>query len=196
MVNFLQTQQAYVQQAQDIKTKTNVDENDWLSLCCALKDNASLGSIKLLVQSLRSIGHTNSLPLNTTACEFGSVKVVRYLVELDSVIVKRLVSLQLPLVACRSGNLGMVNYFLDNHTSLVASGELPIHLLCEAGKVDCDSAEYIDIIWRMLLANPEAVVGVAKCMKNEVKGRRRWYNVFGKYYNSFSTRRKSASHPC
>jgi len=195
VVNFLQTQQTYVQQAQDIKTKTNVDENDWQSLCRALKDNAPFGSIKVLVEALRSIGHTNSLPLNI-ACEFSSVKVVRYLVELGSVSVEQLVSLQLPLVACRSGNLGMVNYFLDNHTSLVASGELPIHLLCEAGKVDCYSAEYIDIIWRMLLANPEAVVGVAKCMKNEVKGRRRWYNVFGKYYNSFSTRRKSASHPC
>jgi len=189
VVNFLQRQQAYVQRAQDIKRKTNVHESDWQSFCCALKDNAPFGSIKVLVEALRSIGHTNSLPLNT-ACEFSSVKVVRYLVELDSVSVEQLVSLQLPLVACRSGNLGMVNYFLDDHTSLVASGELPIHLLCEAGKVDYDSAEYIDIIWRMLLANPEAVVGVAKCMKNEVKGRRRWYNVFGKYYNSFSTRRK------
>jgi len=165
-VNFLQTQQAYVQQAQDIKRKTTLDENDWLSLCCALKDNASLGSIKLLVQSLRSIGHTNSFPLNT-ACEFSSVKVVRYLVDLDSVPVERLASLQLLHVACRGGNLGVIKYFLDYHVSLIASaevnenGELPIHLLCAAGKdvVDCDSKEYIDIIWRMLLASPEALVG-------------------------------------
>jgi len=193
VVNFLQTQQAYVQQAQDIKRKTNVDENDWQSLCSALKDNAPFGSIKLLVEALRSIGHTNSLPLNT-ACEFSSGKVVRHLVELDSVPVEQLVSLQLLHNACHGGNLGVIKYFLDDHTSLVASaeanekGELPIHLLCEAGKdtLDYDSVEYIDIIWRMLLANPEAVVGVAKCMENEVKGRRRWYNVLGK----FSTRRK------
>ena len=166
VVNFLQTQQAYVQQAQDIKRKTNVDENDWQSLCCALKDNAPFGSIKLLVEALRSIGHTNSFPLNT-ACEFSSVKVVRYLVELDSVPVDRLASLQLLHFACRGGNLGVIKYFLDDHVSLVASaevnenGELPIHLLCEAGKdkVDCVSAEYIDIIWRMLLASPEALVG-------------------------------------
>ena len=61
----------------------------------------------------------------------------------------------------------VIKYFLDEHTSLVASagvneeGELPIHLLCEAGKdkVDVDSAEYVETIWLMLLSNPEAVVG-------------------------------------
>jgi len=35
--------------------------------------------------------------------------------------------------------------------------------VCEAGKdkvdIDIDSPEYIEVIWRMLLANPEAVVG-------------------------------------
>jgi len=63
--------------------------------------------------------------------------------------------------------LEVVKYLLDNHSSLVASaevnenGELPIHLLCGAGKVkvDIDSAEYIEAIWLMLLANPETVVG-------------------------------------
>ena len=70
--------------------------------------------------------------------------------------------------ACRRGDLSVVKYLLDEHTSLVASaevnekGELPIHLMCEAGKdnVDIDdSTEYIETIWLMILANPEAVVG-------------------------------------
>ena len=41
-----------------------------------------------------------------------------------------------------------------------AQNELPIHLLCEAGKdkVDCESSEYIETIWQMLLANPEALM--------------------------------------
>lgn len=41
-------------------------------------------------------------------------------------------------------------------------GELPIHLLCEAGKVkiDCDSVEYTEVIFGMLLANPEVLVGL------------------------------------
>ena len=166
-VNFLLTQQAYARQAQGIKAKTTIDKDDWLSLHCALKDNASLGSIKLLVGALRSIGHTDSLPLNT-ACEFSSVKVVRYLIEVDSLSEERLVSMHLLHSACRSTNLEVIKYFLDEHTSLVASaevneaGELPILLLCEAGKdkvYNDDSTEYIEIIWRMLLANPEAVAG-------------------------------------
>ena len=78
-----------------------------------------------------------------------------------------LASMHLVHSACRGANLEVIKYFLDEHTSLVSSaevnenGELPIHLLCEAGKdkVDVDSTEYIEIIWRMLLANPEAVAG-------------------------------------
>jgi len=39
--------------------------------------------------------------------------------------------------------------------------QVTIHLLCEAGKlgtVDCESPEYIEMIWQMLLANPEAIM--------------------------------------
>ena len=165
-INFLLTQQAYARQAQDIKTKTTIDENDWLSLCCALKDNAPLGSIKLLLMALRYIGHTDPLPLNI-ACEFRSVKVVRYLTEADSLSEERLAYMHLLHSACRGANLEVIKYFLDEHISLVVTavvnekGELPIHLLCEGGKdkVEYDSVEYIEIIWRMLLANPGALAG-------------------------------------
>jgi len=66
--------------------------------------------------------------------------------------------------ACRGGNLAVVKYLLDSHAPLVASatvnakGELPIHLLGQAGKedkVDRESTEYIETIWLLLLANPE-----------------------------------------
>ena len=65
------------------------------------------------------------------------------------------------------GNLEVVKYLLNNHTSLVPSAmvnvenKLPIHMLCEAGKlgtVDCESPEYIEMIWQMVLANPEAIM--------------------------------------
>jgi len=178
-VNFLLTQQAYARQARDIKAKATVDKNDWQSLCCALKDKAPLGSIKLLVKALRwnpatlrvgasrSIGHTDSLPLDT-ACQYSSIRVVRYLLGLDNIMDKDLSSMHLVHSACRGANLEVVKYFLDEHISLVAlaevneKGELPIHLLCEAGKDKADieeSTEYTEIIWRMLLANPEAFVG-------------------------------------
>jgi len=168
VINFILTQQAYARQAQDIEAKTTIDNDDWLSLCCALKEKAPLGSIKLLLGALRSVGHTDPLPLNTD-CEFSSIKVVLYLLELDNFMDEGLASMHLVHSACRGGNLEVVKYFLDEHISLVASaevnknGELPIHLLCEAGKDKVgndDSIEYIEIIWRMLLANPEAVVGI------------------------------------
>ena len=88
--------------------------------------------------------------------------------EIDNISEERLASMHVLHSACRGGNLEVIKYFLDEHTSLVAlaevneNGELPIHLLCEAGKDKVeliDSIEYIEIIWRMLLANPEAVIG-------------------------------------
>ena len=57
----------------------------------------------------------------------------------------------------------VVKYLLRSHAPLVASAtvnannELPIHLLCNAGKedkVDKESTEYIETIWLLLLANP------------------------------------------
>ena len=165
LVNFLLTQQAYARQAKEITETVNMDEND-CTLRCALKDNAPLGSIKLLTRALRGWPHlARHLHI---ACEFSSAKVVQYLVELDGIPEGHLDMNKDSILhsACRAGNLGVIKYFLDNHVSFVASAEvndedkLPIHLLCEAGKdkVDRESPEFIDTIWRMLLANPEAVV--------------------------------------
>ena len=67
--------------------------------------------------------------------------------------------------------LGCSEVLKTNQASLVASaemnekGELPIHLLCKAGKYKVNSedrtdTEYIETIWLMLLANPEAVVAM------------------------------------
>ena len=110
----------------------------------------------------RAVDDQFAFPLHV-ACEFSSAKVVKFLVELDinGRILEHCDTNKNSILhyTCHGGNLEVVKYLLDNHSSLVASaemngkGELPIHLLCEAGKskVDCDSAEYIEIIWRMLL---------------------------------------------
>ena len=173
ITNFLETQQAYVTQAQDMTAMMTPDENGWLPLHRALEDKAPLGSIKLLLtgnlSAVRVPDNNTAFPLHI-ACEFSSVKVVQYLVELESIPIHQTDTNKDSILhyACRGGNLKVVKYLLDKHTSLVASvevnrkGELPIHLLCEEGKdkVDiADSTKCIEIIWRMLLANPEAVVG-------------------------------------
>lgn len=147
-----------------------------LPLHHALSTNACLGTIKLLVKAnpvaIRTKDENMAYPLHI-ACEFTSVKVVQYLVALEGDSSEYILSYldanedSILHYACRGGNCEIVKYFLDEHTSLVSSaevnvnGELPLHLLCEAGKDrdECDDAEHIEIIWRMLLANPEVVGG-------------------------------------
>jgi len=170
-VHFLETQLVYAQQAQDTTAMTTPDENGWLPLHHALKDKASLGSIKLLLEgnlsAIQVASHEGVFPLHI-ACEFSSVGVFK-LLEHDCIPMNRLDKNKDSILhyACRRGNLEVVMYLLTNHFSLLSSaevnenGELPIYLLCEASKdrVDiADSTEYIEVIWRMLLANPEALM--------------------------------------
>ena len=42
-----------------------------------------------------------------------------------------------------------------------ADDKLPIHLLCGSDKVDRNSLEYVDAIWRLLLAHPQTVVDLS-----------------------------------
>ena len=174
IVNFLETQHGYLRQTKDLTAMYTPDENGWLPLNHALKDTAPLGSIKLLVESNLSainVPDKNMASPLHIACEFSSAKVVKFLVERDvNSTMNRLDTNKDSTLhyACRRGNLEVVKYLLTNHSSLVSSaevneaGKVPIHLLCEAGKDKVDiaeSTEYIEIIWRMLLANPEAIVG-------------------------------------
>ena len=104
------------------------------------------------------------------ACEFSSVKVVQYLLEIDERFIRHCDDNKDSIFhhACRGGNLGVVKYLLEEHAHLVSSatvndkGELPIHLLCESrrgeGYDDIESTEYIETIWLLLLANPEVVM--------------------------------------
>ena len=169
VIAFLETQLANAERAQDMKTMTTLDNNGWLPLHHALKDKVPLGSIKLLLEgnpsAIRVNSNNGALPLHI-ACQFSSVKVVRFLVEIDSVPVGRLDMNNDSVLhyACRGRNLGVIKYLVKNHVSLISStevnkkGELPIHLLCKAGKSRKDSTLYVETIWLMLLANPEALM--------------------------------------
>jgi len=172
IINFLEAQLAYAREAKDTTVMTTPDEIGWLPLHHALKDAASLGSIKLFVTgntaALQVADPKGVYPLHI-ACEFSSVKIVKYLIgELDGISMDQLdINKDTPLhYACRGRKLEVVKYLLDEHTSLVSSaglneeGKLPIHSLCESGNdnVDSDSTEYIEVIWRMLLANPEVIM--------------------------------------
>ena len=140
IVQFLEAQHEYARQAKDMMSMMILELNGRTLLHRTMKDNAPLGSIKLLARGAPAaiLGHLDE--------------------NKDSIL----------HYACRGG-LPIVKYFLDEHISLVSSAEvncnceLPIHLLCEAAKDKVDSnsnsTEYIEIVWRMLLVNPETVMG-------------------------------------
>ena len=148
---------------------TTVDENGWLPLHRALKGNVPLGSIKLLVRgnpaALQVVDRKGAYPLHI-ACEFSSVKVVKYLVELAGDTLNNFdANKDSPLhYACREGNLGVVKYLLERNAPSVSernsNNKLPIHLLLECGESLVDkegTTEYIETVWLLLLANPEVV---------------------------------------
>ena len=141
IVDFFQTQLVYAQQAQDTTAMHTLDENGWLPLHHAIKDNAPLGSIKLLVKgnpsAIRTVDDNLAFPLHI-ACQFSTFKVVKYLVELDSRIPVGRLDMNNDSVlhyACRGGNLEVIKYLMGSSTSRVsdtnADNKLPFHLLIE-----------------------------------------------------------------
>ena len=167
-IEFLQTQLVYARQAQDMTAMTTPDDNGWLPLHHALKGNASLGSIKLLVRgnpsALRVMDNSYAFPLHI-ACEFSSVTVVQFLVQWNQVILNHVdAKHNSPLhYACRWGNLGIVKYLIQANVPSVSERnnekKLAIHLLFECGEntLGRKGMEYVETVWLLLLANPEVV---------------------------------------
>ena len=166
-MEFLQTQLVYARQAQDVTAMTSLDENGQLPLHRALKDNASLGSITLLLignrAALQVTDQKGAYPLHI-ACEFSPVKVVKYLVELSEYNLNNVDAKNNSLLhyACRGGSLSIVNFLLGANVPSVSdrnnNKKLAIHLLLECGEnVDRESMEYVETVHQLLLANPEVV---------------------------------------
>ena len=168
VMGFLQTQLEYARQAQDMTVMTTVDENGWLPLHRALKGNAPLGSIKLLVignQAALQVADQNGVYPVHIACKFSSAKVVKYLVELAGDTLNNVdANKDSPLhYACRGGNLGIVKYLLEANVPSVSernnNNKLAIHLLFDCGEnvLDKESMEYVETVQQLILANPEVV---------------------------------------
>ena len=178
IVNFLQAQLVHAQKAKDTTTIMTLDENGWLPLHHALKDKAPLGSIKLLLKGNPSALMTANLniafPLHI-ACEFGPIKVVKYLIELDinGRILEHCDTNKDSVLhyACRGSNFGVIEYLLGNHASLVsdmnADNKLPLHMLLEGCEDKRVTTPYDDRIkekskleacFLLLRAHPETVM--------------------------------------
>ena len=147
---------------------TTIDDDGWLPLHRALKDDAPLGSIKLLMRAnpaaLQVADQNGVYPVHI-ACEFSSEKVVQYLLTLAGDTLNNVdANKDSPLhYVCSRCNLGIVNYLLQTNVPSVSErnndNKPAIHLLLECGEeiLDRDSLEYVETVWQLLLANPEVV---------------------------------------
>ena len=173
--DFFKEQLTYAKKARYLSTLTALDDG-WqvggYTIQQALRNNAPLGSIKLLMEAAAITVDHKGVFLLHLACEFSSKSVVHYLMgELDdrSTTLENISNSNKDTIfhcACRGGNLGVVKHLLECHSALVAEAsvttnarnELPIHLLCQAGKEKVvKSTKYTETILLMLLSNPEVV---------------------------------------
>ena len=135
----------------------------------SLKDGAGIKTIRKLLQifpdSLDVKSGKDVLPIHL-ACQFASVKIVRYFVRMDEDMLDARDGRNNTVLhhACQGGNRKVVEYLLRKKMALVAErnvdGDLPFYLLCDnSGKesVCTESRRYLDSIWRLLQAYPDAV---------------------------------------
>jgi len=179
VLSFISSQMRYARKAQDGNAMRTPEGNGLLPLHNAIRDRASLGTIKLLVKgnpcAINTPDNSERLPLGI-ASEVSTVGVVKYLVDL---VPDRLNTCDtkynyLLHHACRGGNCKVIQYLLERPKSSAsvsernACGMLPIHLFCkfvneqEEQEVEEDdeedTTEYTETIWRLLIAYPETVL--------------------------------------
>ena len=173
LIPFLYTQMSYATKAQNESAMRRRDRTGSLPLHNAIRSDAPLGSIKLLVK-----GNHDAInvpdgygvhPLDI-ACQFCTVGVIKYLAELigNDRLNACDVNKNYPLHhACRGGNCEVIEYLLERPMSSASVSErnvdemLPIHLFCEFVKgrwCEGETPEYTGTIWCLLTAYPETVL--------------------------------------
>jgi len=165
LINFLSPQMTYAWRARD-ENDMRTPVNGMLPLHNAIRKNAPLGTIKLLVkgnpEAINISDNINSmLPLGI-ASEVNTVGVVNYLAELvpDCLNSCDMNKNFLLHHACRGGNCKVIQYLLERPVSSASVAErnvddmLPIHLCCKfvnkQEEEEKDTPEYTETIWRLL----------------------------------------------
>jgi ankyrin repeat protein len=171
MQNFIMTQRTYARRAKDPTFMTRRDVNGQGPLHIALRDNITLGSIKLLLNgdrdAIRMPNNHGALPLHVAIQHHKSTKVVDYLVGLDSdtlTAVDRGGNTALH-VACHGAKYDTIELLLDKYGAVSVSktnghNKLPIHLLLESGGTSNreDDTKYTESIFRLLRAYPDTLM--------------------------------------
>jgi len=170
-INFINTQITYARQAKDLHLMHSRDENGQLPLHKALRDNVTLGSIKLLVKGNPSAtscaDNRGMIPLHVACQHHESPAVVEYLIGLNKVTLTTADGEGNTALhcACRSANHAIIALLLDRYGSISVSKrnahkQLPIDLLLQSKNEasDKESVEYTESIYRLIRAYPEALM--------------------------------------
>ena len=164
---FLTTQFAYAEQMSDRHFMMTPDENGRLPLHTALLENATLGSIKLLVKgnpnAIQTPDNSGVIPLHVACRHHESTSVIQHLIGFDESTLNAVDSLcNTPLhLACQGGKHETIALLVEEHDAVSVSKanahkKLPIHLLLESD-VDKSSIEYTQSIFLLFKAYPETV---------------------------------------
>ena len=175
---FINSQLVYARLAKDRRLMTTPDDSRQLPLhraLQALQNNATLGSIKLLVKgnppAVQSPDNCGAIPLHVACVHHDSVKVVQFLIGLDATTldaVDRDGNTALHLACCVARH-EIIALLLDEFDAVSVSernarGKLPIDLLWECIG-DRESTEYTESVFRLLRAYPEMMMGINIQMK-------------------------------
>jgi len=175
VVNFLQAQLIYAQQAQDTTALSTPDEEGYLPIHRALlQGDASLGSIKLLVRgnksALQVADQKGLLPLHI-ACRKATASIANFLVDsYDNGLDVCDINQDYPLHhACRAANLDVIKFLIGRNTSKVSdtnnNSKLPFHLLIESDNEQVHDLEFTEACFLLLRAHPETVMMEATSRK-------------------------------
>eukprot|EP00985_Skeletonema_marinoi_P021657 scaffold13390_cov96-Skeletonema_marinoi.AAC.1 len=169
---FINNELVYARQAKDYLLMITPDDYGQLPLHTAIQNNATLGSIKLLVKghppAVQSPDNSGALPLLLACQHHDSASVVQYLVGLDTTSLEAVdgegnTALH---VACHRARHEIIAMLLERYDAVSVSKrntlkKLPIDLLWESNEViNRDSIEYTESVFRLLTAYPETLMNV------------------------------------
>jgi ankyrin repeat protein len=173
VLTFINTQLTYARQARSytVRQMKKRDENGQVPLHRALRDNAPLGSIKLLVKrnpsAVLTPDNSDALPLHVAIQHYDATKVVDYLIRLDSgtlTAVDREGNTALHL-ACHGAKYDIIALLLEKYDAVSVSqgnvlNKLPIHLLFESDATAsrADDTKYLESVFQLLRSYPETVM--------------------------------------
>lgn len=167
--HFLNSELVYARQSKDRRMMTTPDDNGQLPLHAALRQNCTLGSIKLLVDgnphAVRRPDSNGSIPLHIASRHHHSTDIVKYLVDLDITNIGAVNNQGDTALhcACRGAKYDTIALLLQTRRVVPVSQQnnqkqLAIEVLWESEEVnDRESREFTECVYRLLRAYPDTL---------------------------------------